>query len=117
MSEKLSEHQIQSQIIQYLHSKGWHIERMNSGAMRQRDLRGKMYIIRLHEAGTPDLMAFKTLYDNDGGRIGARLLFIEVKVPGNKPTRLQELKMQQLHEKGATCIIAHSVEEVEKVIQ
>ena len=50
-----------------------------------------------HEAGTPDLMAFKR-QENKFGSILLNLLFIEVKVPGNKPTALQKAKMEELEE-------------------
>lgn len=116
MKLKLSEHQIQAQIEKGLRGRGFYVDRMNSGNMRVRDARGKWYFVKLHPAGTPDLMAFKPLYDNDGGRIGAQLLFVEVKAGYNKPTRLQQWKMQELTGKGAECIVAYSWEDVEKVI-
>jgi len=48
----------------------------------------------------------------------ADLLFIEVKNPGlgkrSEPTELQHLKMEELKSFGDRCIVAHSVEEVER---
>lgn len=116
MIQKLSEHDIQNQIEQYLRGKGFYVDRMNSGNMRFRNSRGGWDFVKLHPAGTPDLMAFKPLYNNDGGRIGTRLYFIEVKAGYNKPTRLQTWKMQELEEKGAKCIVAYSVEDVQKYL-
>lgn len=87
---------------------------MNSGAMRQRDSRGKIYIVRLHDAGTPDIMAFRPLYNDDGGKIGTRTIFVEVKAKGGKPTRLQLWKMQELTAKGAKCLIAYGIDDLIK---
>lgn len=114
---KLSEHQIQNQIEAYLRGKGYYVDRMNSGNMRFRNSRGGWDFVKLHPAGTPDLMAFKALYNNDGGRIGTNLYFIEVKAPGNKPTRLQLLKMEELEQKGARCFVAYSLEDIQKYIR
>lgn len=113
--QKISEHQLQNQIINYLRYKRYYVDRMNSGKMRTRDSRGKMFFVQLHPVGTPDLMAFKTeRVETPKGDtvIQTRLYFIEVKVPGNKPTRMQTIKMQELINHGAKCIVAHSVEEL-----
>lgn len=104
-----SESQIQTQIINFLRYRGYYVQRMNSGAMRDRNNR----LVRMARAGTPDIMAFR----QRGNRFRfVELLFIEVKVPGNKPTPLQQAVMEELEEHGARCIVAHSVEEVEEAI-
>lgn len=113
---KISEHQIQNSIINYLRYKQYIVERMNSGAMRQRDSRGKQYIIRMHSVGTPDIMAFKRVLietPDHESYYKTILLFIEVKVPGNSPTRMQSIKMQELTEHGARCYVIHSLEELQ----
>jgi len=110
-----SEHQIQNAILGYLRYRGYKCFRMNSGGMRSVDSRGKEFLVRLHEAGTPDIMAFKTLRNNQGGVIGTQTLFVEVKAGKNKPTFLQLNKMQELEEYGAQCIVAYSVEDLESM--
>lgn len=73
--------------------------RLNSGAIQT--VNGMR--VRLSEAGTPDILAIKQ----------GRIVFIEVKRPGNKPTERQIAKMKILEEYGAKCIVAHSVDELE----
>lgn len=106
---KPKEHEIQTQIIHYLQMKGYYVQRMNSGAIRTE--RGGL--VRMNPAGTPDIMAFKPLMVEKEKIIGlCKLLFIEVKRPQNSPTRLQELKMEELSSFGAKCFVAHSLDEV-----
>lgn len=114
---KLSEHQIQDQIIGYLRSTGWYVTRMNSGKYAVGEGRNRRFIMG-HEAGTPDLLAFKTILDHavPNGIHRIELFFIEVKIPGNKPTPLQTAKMEQLGEYGAICIIVHSLDEAISLI-
>ncbi len=80
--------------------------RMNSGKMRYTNSRGGTSLLSLHEAGTPDLLTIKN----------GRVLFIEVKKPGNKPTSLQLAKMEELREYGAQCITATCIEDLEGFI-
>jgi hypothetical protein len=70
------------------------------------------------KAGTPDLMAFRPLIHTnvDCGRKTIDLIFIEVKVPGNKPTILQQEVMKELEEYGARCLVIHSVDELEELL-
>lgn len=44
------------------------------------------------------------------------LLVIAVKRPGNKPTPLQKAVMEELESFGARCIVATSVEDVERAL-
>lgn len=114
---KLSEHQIQDQIMGYLRSKGWYVDRMNSGRMQYRNSHGKIGYVKLHPVGTPDIMAFKKKWveTESGSYYKTHLLYVEVKAPGNKPTRLQTMKMQELTEHGAICLVATSIEDLAKV--
>lgn len=101
----MSEHEIQNAIIKYLKDRGYYCMRLNSGN------KGKFYG---QPAGTPDLMVFKPV-EFDGKKYQeVNLLFIEVKAPGKKPTAIQIVKMQELEEYSAKCIVAHSVEELEE---
>lgn len=99
---KQSEHSIQTEIINYLESRMWYTQRMNSGAIRT----DKGNLVRMNRAGTPDIFALKN----------GKCLFIEVKRPGNKPTALQTAVMEELEQYGARCLVVHSVEELEELL-
>ena len=104
----ISEHQLQTLIMNYLTANGYYVQRMNSGAIRD----SKGYMIRFGQAGTPDIMAFKP---NKLNAAAADLIFIEVKTPRNPtPTLLQARKMDELEEHGATCLVVHSLEELQE---
>lgn len=45
-----------------------------------------------------------------------KIICIEVKIPGNKPTKLQEVSLQKLSNAGAITGVAYSIEDVEKII-
>ena len=111
----MKEHQLMTLLKNYLQAKGWWVMRINSGAIRATNKYGNQHMVRLAEVGMPDLMAFRSA---DRGIKDyfelTQLLFIEVKVPGNKPTFLQIRKMKELEEFGARCIVIHSLEELEK---
>jgi Holliday junction resolvase len=57
-------------------------------------------------AGWPDLFCLRA----------GRTCFIEVKQPGNKPTRLQAVRHRQLEDQGFMVIIATSTEDVRPLI-
>mgnify|MGYP001560943983 CR=1 FL=1 len=95
---KLSEHQIQNLIKQYLESQGWFVLRLNSGAVLTK--RGQ--VVRLCPAGTPDLFCLKK----------GKCVFIEVKTAKNKVTLLQDHMLKIIEEHGAQTIIAYSLEDV-----
>jgi hypothetical protein len=110
-----TESQIQTAIMGFLRYKGYYVQRMNSGAMRDQ----RNHLIRMNRPGTPDIMAFKPCRYNAKSltrHYHADLLFIEVKRPGNNPTYLQQAVMKELEEHGARCIVAHSVDEVAQAL-
>lgn len=116
---KPTEHQIMDACIGLLRAKGYKVFRMNSGKYSVGEGKNRRFIMG-HEAGTPDIMAFKEASDTYGGGFiheHTHLLFIEVKVPGNKPTSLQTAKMAELQEYGAKCIWVTSSEELEEKIK
>ena len=116
---KPTEHQIQTQIINFLKYKSWFVMRLNSGKISVGEGRSRR-MIQMNEVGTPDIMAFRrfvrTCDVHSIGTLHLDLLFIEVKRPGNKPTLHQKMKMRELESFGARCLVAHSVEEVEEAI-
>jgi len=111
---KRNEHQIQTQLINYLKGNGWYAQRMNSGKIPVGVGKYKRYV-QLSPVGTPDIMAFKDFSDPERNYVRQlELIFIEVKVPGNKPTVLQNRKMEELESFGARCFVTHSQEELEE---
>lgn len=109
---KPTEKQIQDSIIDYLRRKKYYVMRLNSGKMSY-TYKGKRAFMNLLPAGTPDLIAFKALYP--GEPLHAKLYFIEVKKPGNKLTVLQEEKMKELERYGSKCIVATSIDDLERL--
>jgi hypothetical protein len=111
-----TEHQLQTQIINFLRYKGYYVQRMNSGKIPIGEGRSRR-LISMSRAGTPDVMAFKpSLIITRSRNWPVDLLFIEVKTPGNKATPLQTEVMKELEAHGARCIVAHSIEEVEAAL-
>ena len=99
----ISEHDIQTAIQGYLSAYGWLVWRNNSGMIKT----DKGHMVKMGLAGLPDLFAIKK----------GKLLAIEVKRPGKKPTEIQEYMLNELFEHGAKVIVAHSIDEVEEFIK
>ena len=80
--------------------------------------RFKQFIL-VQDAGTPDLVAFRripfypAMPEVYNEREKTRLLSIEVKRPGNKPTPLQIANMAELEEYGARCVVATNIEDLQ----
>ncbi len=100
---KMSEHQLQTLIKNYLEAKGWYVIRLNSGAIRT----DKGNMVRLARRGTPDLLVFKNRQSK------MNLWFIEVKVYPNKTTPAQDFMLDELQEYGANTLVAYCLEDVE----
>ena len=109
MKLKVSEHQIQTLLMNYLQANRWYVLRLNSGKYAVGEGSNRRMVIG-QEAGTPDLMCFK--YSKD--QANTDLVFIEVKVPGNKPTEVQVRKMKELEAHGARTMVVHSLEELQE---
>lgn len=106
--QELTEHEIQTQVINYLGYNGFYCMRLNSGKIRSSDKYGKSRMINLAPVGTPDLQAFRKKGD------GVQLYFFEIKRPGRKATWHQEQKMKELEEFGARCLVVTSIEDLER---
>ena len=103
----IREHQLQTLLINYLTGHGYYVQRLNAGKYPMGEGRNRRFVQGV-AVGTPDIIAFKDIHGS------VDLMFIEVKVPGNKPTLLQTIKMQELEEHGAKCYVIHSLEELEE---
>lgn len=73
------EQQIQSKIIKNLEKEGWYVVKL----------------ITTTKAGIPDLLCLKN----------GRTVFIEVKRPGGKVSKLQEFRHEELRKQGFEVII------------
>jgi len=111
LSGKMTEHELQTSIIQYLQLKKYYVMRLNSGVIPS-FYKGEQRMIRLSKKGTPDLLAFRGILEPKYNYV--KLIFIEVKLPKKKPTPEQEEMMKELEFYGAKCFVAHSVEELDK---
>lgn len=80
--KKLSESQLQKQIVSVLMYRGWLVIRINSGVtkIQNRFIRNYFIYNTKKSAGLPDLIAFK----------GPRTIFIEVKKHNAKPSESQK---------------------------
>lgn len=87
----MTEQKIQKKIIDVLNKQGWHVVK----------------IISCNVSGTPDLIACK----------GSRCVWIEVKRPGGKLSKLQEFTHRQMRGKGLTVFVAYGVEDVEVIMK
>lgn len=115
---KPRESTIQTEVMGWLRAHGWYTQRMNSGKYAVGEGVTRRFI-RGHDAGTPDIEAFKAVecpgYCPHISH-GTEHLFIEVKRPGEHPTALQIAKMKELTEYGVRCLIVHSIAELEEKI-
>jgi hypothetical protein len=116
----LTENQVKDVITQYLRTKGYYVQRLNSGLVPVVNKYGKRHMVQLAPAGTPDIMAFRgvLIRMSPAHQVLTKqlqLLFIEVKrSPKHKPTPLQLAKMEELSEYGARCIVASSIDDLQR---
>ena len=92
-----SEIPIQKQIIDYLELQGYLVFRMNAGKGRHN--------IQPAPPGTPDLLC---IMDN------SMSVWIEVKLPGKEPTKVQNDMHYKLTTAGHNVIVVHSLDELKR---
>lgn len=102
------EKDIQKECINYLESKGFYVQRLNSGGYKMAG--GFVHGVK---AGTPDIIAFKKVSPT---YCYPKLLFIEVKRPKGILTDEQSAKIKELERYGAICFVIHSIEELKNVV-
>lgn len=105
MTEKALEKEIQKQIVDYLLLKGVMLLRINSivAKIGPRYIRSVIRCGDEFETGVSDLIGC-TKY--------GRFIAIEVKRPGEKPTKEQTHFLNRIRDNGGIAILAYSVEEV-----
>ncbi len=101
------ERDVQKSILAFLALRGILAWRQNTGSV-VREYRGKSRLIRFGMSGMPDIL---------GCLPGGRLLAIEVKRPGNKPTDEQFATLANLTKAGALAFWASSVYEVQAILE
>jgi len=89
----MTEAAITKQILAYLKAEGWYTWKVHGGP--------------LQKSGMPDIMTVK-----DG-----RTMWLEVKRPGGRITRLQFYRMEELREAGHEGWFVKSLEECQDVIE
>lgn len=103
-----SEHQIQSAILEWLPYLGVYAWRNNSGMIAVGEGRYRR-MIKLGKAGLPDIIGVH--------KTTGRMIAIEVKRPGKKPTELQENTIRELREYNAIAFVATSIDDVKKELE
>lgn len=86
MAIEKSEQKIQKEITDYLETQGYYV----------------IKIIKCNKNGTPDLLAVKS----------TGTLFVEVKKPGGRLSRLQRFRIDELQQRGIDVVVAFSVDDV-----
>ena len=90
-----TETELQREIMDALGAEGWMVMRLNSG--------GRIGRVQLLPKGTPDLLALPP----QGAQCGS--IWIEVKVPGQEPSRVQREAHTDLRMRGERVATVTSV--------
>ncbi len=104
---KIPERAIQGQILQYLHYRGIKAYRINAGMIPTGEKRSRR-MIRLAPKGFSDIM---------GVMPGGRAIFVECKAKGGKLSQFQEMFLDEMRQQGAVCIVARSIDDVERELE
>jgi hypothetical protein len=118
------EGQIKKAIMDYLAARYVFAVRMNSG-MQFGEHKGKKWAVHLNAPGTADILAFPLdnivlfrgvpVYESIIARI--RPLWIEVKAPKGKQSKLQKSFQAQVEREGHRYIVARGIGDVEEVLR
>lgn len=100
-------------VIQYVNARGGYAWRNQSGMLRG-EHKGKTWVVHMGRVGLPDVMAVWPV--RHGGALCGRLLAIECKRDGHKPTDAQRAAMDMLRARGALVVLAYSVEDVQRAL-
>jgi alpha-amylase/alpha-mannosidase (GH57 family) len=103
-----TENQIAQQIVDYLRLRGWRVHRLEA------DLRGPKARVKREEPGTPDYIAVRTATGVASFVRGYDVVYIEVKRPGAKLRRSQEIWISQARDEGWDVVVATGVEDLIK---
>lgn len=109
---KMTEHELQTALMNLLTFRGIYCWRNNSGMIATGEGRYRR-MIRMGTAGMPDILG---VFGGKWGNNCGRLLGIEVKLPKNKPTFIQAQVHEELRSHGAIVWVIHSIDELEKAL-
>ena len=104
----MSEQDLVNAILDWLRMHGAWAIRVNSGGKQVESKKGQKHFIRMAPAGTPDIFSVWP---------GGLALLIECKLPGNKPTELQNATLETIREIGGLAVVAYSIDDVEKALR
>jgi len=97
-----TENQIAQQICDYLRLHGWRVHRLEA------DLRGPRARVKREEIGTPDYIAVRQCADGPG----CDVWYVEVKRPGGRLRRSQQIWIDDARKRGWNVVVASSVEDL-----
>lgn len=133
----MAERDLVKAVIQLINARGGFAWRNQSGRTLLQS-KGKTRAIHMGRKGLPDVIGILPTYlhvqgqpksitvesrdvpvDRLGGSFRAtigRLIAVECKRPGNKPTREQEAMLAELRKRGALVVVAFDIKDVEKAL-
>lgn len=111
-----SESQLQHAILEWLPYYGVRAWRMNSGMLPIAGKFGRVRLIRMGVAGTPDIIGYTTKQFLNGRHPG-HMVAVEVKVGKNKPTDIQQRTLDEMTENGVYAFVAYSIEDVKQFFE
>lgn len=98
-----TEKQVAAQIIDWLRLLGWQVHRLEA------DVYGAKARVYLEDAGTPDLIAIR---QRGGPGSACDVAYIEVKRPGGRLRRSQQIWIDDARKRGWTVIVASGIEDL-----
>lgn len=110
---RIPESAIQAHVLQYLRLRGIKAYRINAGMIPTGEKRSRR-MIRLAPKGFSDIMG---VLGEAFGRHKGRAIFVEVKAKGGKLTQFQEMFLDEMRQQGAVCIVARSIDDVERELE
>jgi hypothetical protein len=104
----MKEQDLVNAILDFLRVNGAWAIRVNSGGKQVENEKGQRHFIRMAPAGTPDILACWP---------GGLFMGIEVKLPGNTATPIQQATLQIIRDAGGLAVVAYSVEDVREAFK
>jgi len=98
-----TENQIAQQVVDYLRLHGWRVHRLEA------DLRGPKARPKREDAGTPDYIAIR---QRGGPGSSYEVWYLEVKRPGARLRRSQEIWIADSRERGWNVAVASSIDDL-----
>lgn len=96
--------------LEYLRLRGIMAWRQNSGAARARNSAGRERFVRFH--GAPGCSDILGILPPNG-----RLLAVECKVCGRRPTLLQQAFLENVRAAGGLAVVVRSIRELEAALE